>query len=150
MLTIASATRSSRSASGARRSGLDQFAHLAADGIHQLDRSHLAQHQQAGGDAAQQLRNVVETLRRKIPGLLHRNRHRLLDAREIDDAFAQHRFADLAKFEVLLRRRFGRGGAARGRQNQAHELIVEAVLDRQQYARHLDQRRFGRCLAVAQ
>ena len=108
MLTIASAMRSRRSASGIAAPGLDQLAHLDADRIHQFDRPALAEHQQAGGDAAQQLRHVVEALRREVGRLLHGDRYRLLDARQIDDALAQHRLADLAELEILVRRRRGR------------------------------------------
>src|ERR1700677_1375731 len=46
-----------------------------------------------------------------------------LDPREIDDALAQHRLAHLAEFEVLLlcAVALGRGG----RQDEAHQLIVQ-------------------------
>jgi hypothetical protein len=61
----------------------------------------------SGGDAAQQLRHVVEALRRKIAGLLHGNRHGFLDARQVDDALAQHRLADQLEFEILIGRQIG-------------------------------------------
>ena len=56
---------------------LDQLAHLRADRIHQLHRPALAEHQQAGGDAAQQLRHVVEPLRRRTRSAFARRSKRL-------------------------------------------------------------------------
>ena len=48
---------------GRGRARFDQLAHLGADGVHQFDRPALAQHEQTGGDAPQQLRYIVEALR---------------------------------------------------------------------------------------
>ena len=128
-------------ADGVRRGlpGLDQLAHLGTDRIHHFHRPALAQHQEARGDATQQLRHVVEALRRKIAGPLHGNRHGLLDARHVDDALAQHRFTDQSEFEILIRRHIGGRPIRRHGQYQAHQLIVEAVFDREQDTGHLDQ-----------
>ena len=133
---------------GRGRTGFDQLAHLGADRVHQFHRPALAEHQETGGDAAQQLRHVVQTLRRRIARLLHGDRHGFLDARHIDDALAQHRLAHQFEFQVLIRRQFSERGIGSRGQDQAHQLIVETVLDRQQNAGHLDQRFLGRRLAV--
>jgi hypothetical protein len=131
-----------------RRTRLDQASDLRPDRIHQFDRAALAQHQQTGGDAAQQLRYVIQALRRKFARLLYRDGDGFLDTRQIDDAFAQHCLADQTELVILPRARI-RCRRRRGRQNEAHQLIVEAVLDRQQNTRDLHQRRFRRRLAVA-
>ena len=130
-----------------RRAGFHQRADVRADGIHQLHGPALAEHQQSRGDPAQQLRHVVESLRRIVPGLVHGGRYGILDARQIDDAFAQHRFAHQAELGVLVGGRIGLFVAALCGQDQAHQLIVEAVLDRQQHAGHLDERLLGRGFA---
>jgi hypothetical protein len=67
-----------------------------------------ATHQQTRGDAPQQLRHVVEALRRKIAGLLYGNGDGLLDARQVDDALAQHRLTDQSEFVILIGRHCGR------------------------------------------
>ena len=59
-----------------------------------------------------------------------------LDARKIDDALAQHRFRDKAELRVGLRARRGRAR----RHDEAHERVVEAVLDADQRRRDRDQR----------
>jgi len=61
-------------------------------------------------------------------------------------ALAQHGFADLTELVVLV---YGYiGGQGCRRQDQSHELVVEAVFDRQQHAGDLDEREFRRSLAV--
>ena len=131
-----------------RRARLDEHADLLADGVHQLHRPALAEHQQSGGYAAQQLRHIVESLRREFVGFLYRGRNRFLDARQVDDAFAQHRLADLPEFLVLIARNI-RGGIGRlDGQDQPYQLIVKAVLHRQENAGNSDQRILGRRLAV--
>ena len=66
------------------------------------------------------LRHVVESLRREFVGLLHGDRDRFLDPRQIDDALAQHRLAHLAEFEVLFLGAvaLGRRGRASGRMSR--------------------------------
>ena len=129
------------------RAGFDQSAHLRADRIHQCNRPALAQHQEARGDPAQQLRDVVEALRREITGLLHGNGNRLLDASQVHDALPEHRFADQPEFEILVGRQLG-GRSAGRRQDQANELIIETVFDRKQDGGHIHQRLVRRRLAV--
>ena len=75
----------------------------AAEPLHDLDGARLLEHQQAGRDAAHQLRHLVESLR--LGRRARRLRDRVLDARHVDDAFAQHRIADLPEF--LVERRGG-------------------------------------------
>src|SRR5450432_183823 len=127
---------------------LDQHPHLRADRVHQFDRPTLAQHQQPRRYAPQQLRNVVEALRRKITGFLYGYGYGLFDSRHIDDAFPQHRLAHQLELEILIAR-YGDGRPIRCRgQNEANQLIVEAVFDRQENAGHLEQRILVRRLAV--
>ena len=68
--------------------------HMPADGFDDFHRAHLAEHQQARGNASQELRNCIESL--PFAGLGHSERNRVLDAREVDDALAHHRLGHLA------------------------------------------------------
>ena len=128
-----------------RRANLDEPAHLQANRIHQTDGARLAEHQQPGRNAPQQLRDVVETRCRRIAGVLHGGRNRILDACQVDDALAQHSLAHLPEFVVVrlaanfLADRRLRLGLGLG-QDQAHEMLVEVVLDRQQHSGDLHQR----------
>ena len=138
--------RAGRAAAGRARSasGRTIARERATDALHHLDGALLAEHQQAGRDAAHQLRHLVEALR--LVGAAERLRDRLLDARHVDDALAQHRVLDVPEFLV------GRlAGCARhpGRvgQDQPHELRVEAVLDLDQRRGDAEQRRVVRRLA---
>ena len=115
-----------------------------ADRLHDLHGALPAEHQQAGGDAAHELRHLVESLRfcRRAECL----RYGLLDPRHVDDAFAEHRVLYLPELLVLRR---GVGSRPRLRQDQPHELRVEAVLDLDQGSGDAEQRRVvGRRPAV--
>src|ERR1700744_1814133 len=99
MLTMASATRSSRIGSGGGAPGSISLRTCPPTAsINSTARVLASTKNPAGkprGNAAQQLWHIVEPLSRELVRLLHRGRDGFLDAREIDDALAQHRLADL-------------------------------------------------------
>jgi hypothetical protein len=95
-----------------------------------------------GGDAAQQLRHVVEPLRRKSPGFC--------TAVEIASLMRARLTMHSRRTASLTRRKSASPGPAadrhfgsRGRQDQAYELVIEAVLDGQQHAGDFEQRILG-------
>ena len=98
-----------------------QLEDVLADGFDGLDRARPAEHQQPGGQAAQQLRHLVGAGR-----LLLRDRRGdgLLDARQVDDALAQYGVLYVLEVGVELDL-----GAALARHDEPHELRVEVVLD---------------------
>ncbi len=120
-----------------------QLTERAIDAFHDLHDARFAEHQQARDHAAHQLRNLVRGLR--FARLLERQRDRFLDARHVDDAFAQHRLGDLAELDVFRPRGpVRRRSAVRARHDHADELLVEAVLDLDQRRGHAQQRALAR------
>ena len=116
----------------------------AADALHRLDGTVPAQHQQPGGDAAHQLRHLVQSLR--LGRRRERMRDRLLDARHVHDALAQHGVLDLA--ELLVGRLAGLARFPGGLgQDQLHQLRIEPVLDLDQRRGDVEKRGIARRLA---
>ena len=76
-----------------RTAGFQSYGNQLADAIDHLHRARLAEHHQAGLDAPHQRRNVVQSLRRRTGR--HALADRLLDARQVNNAFAHHGFGDL-------------------------------------------------------
>jgi hypothetical protein len=111
------------------------------DAFHDLDDASLAQHQQAGGDAAHELRNLIDSC--AFARLVQRVRDRFLDARHVDDTFAQHRFGDQAELDIVRTGRLCRRGVGR-RHDHSNQLLVETVFDLDERRRHAQQRAFGR------
>ena len=107
---------------------------VIADAAHDLHRAVAAQQQQARSDAACERRRGVEA--GLVAGRFERVAEQFLDAREIDDALAQHRLGDLPEFGVGLGARRGRAR----RHDEANERVVEAVFDADQRRRDRDQR----------
>ena len=105
-----------------------------ADAPHHFHRAIAAEQQQSRGDAARERRRGVEA--RLVGGRVERLAEQFLDAREVDDALAQHRLGDLAEFRIGLaaRRRRAR------RHDEPDERVVEPVLDTDQGRRDRDQR----------
>ncbi len=72
----------------------------AADAIDDVHRPRLVEHHEAGLDAANQCGNAVEALCRA--GRAETLAERLLDAREIDNAFPHHCFRDILVLGILV------------------------------------------------
>ncbi len=97
------------------------------DPVDDLHRSRLVQHHQAGFDATNQRRNAVEPLRRRLRGDALPDR--FLDAREIDDALAHHRFGDLLVIRGFLRRKIVIFVVFLARDDQPDKLLIETILN---------------------
>ncbi len=113
--------------------GLHDALQLVRDPIDHFDGARLAEHQQASLQPTHQLLPAVEA--RRIERAAHVLGDRFLDAREIEDALAQHSGLHLLEFGVLA----GLGGLLRLRADQADETGVELVLDSDQRRGDLDQ-----------
>ena len=107
---------------------------MLADAPHDFHRAVAAEQQQARGDAASERGRSIEA--GVVAGRVERVAEQFLDAREIHDALAQHRLRDLAEVRIGFRARRRRAG----RHDEAHEGVVEAVLDAYQRRRDADQR----------
>ena len=112
----------------------------AIDAFHDLGSARLVEHREPRLDASHQRRNLIDAL--TFARLVHRLRDGFLDARHVDDAFAQHRFGDLAKFDVVGTDRFGRRLRLCRGHDHADELFIQAVFDLDQRRGHAQQRAF--------
>ena len=85
-----------------RSAGAEHRRHQVADPVHHFHGPRLVEHEQAGLDAVDQRRNIIESGRR----CLRRNTltDRFLDTRKVDNALAHDRLRHLAEFLVVFRR----------------------------------------------
>jgi len=106
---------------------------VIADAAHHLHRAVATEQQEARGDAARKRGCRIEAGR--FRSRLERLAEQLLDAREVHDALAKHRLGDLPEVGVGLRARRRRAR----RHDEAHERVVEAILDAYQRGRDRDE-----------
>ncbi len=118
--------------------GLHHAPEVLRDVLDDVDRSRLAEHQQAGLDAAHELRPTIEA--RGIERAADVLRNVFLDARQIHHALAQHRALNLVEILILrVALAFAIGGLF-SRQDQTDQLVVQVILDVDEPCGHLYQR----------
>jgi len=118
--------------------GLHHAPEVLRDVLDDVDRSCLAEHQQAGLDAAHELRPTIEA--RGIERAADVLRNVFLDARQIHHALAQHRALNLVEILILrVALAFAIGGLF-SRQDQTDQLVVQVILDVDEPCGHLYQR----------
>ena len=118
-------------------------AQLAGYRLNDIYRARFAEHQQPGLDAAHQFLPGVEPC--GIERTANALRYAFLHARQIDNAFAQHRA--LYQLEIFIGRCRFTFGWRLFRQDQADQLAIKMVFNLDQYRCDLHQRRFVGTLA---
>ena len=101
-----------------------------ANPIDHLHGARLAEHQETRLDAANERRNCIQALRRRLR--CEALADGLLDARQIDDALAHDGFGHLTKISGFRLGHFGFAHRRLARHREPYQLLIETILDAQQ------------------